>query len=70
MNERDAQQIANAALLMARSACAMIEAMGMNAENQMRQAVGENPVYSWAHFQNVIKENQIGWNQAIELIRK
>lgn len=57
-------------LLQARIACAMIEAMGMVAENQQRLAEGNSPAYVEKDFEAVILRHGIHHNAAIEACRE
>ena len=59
----------NAAFLNSQVACAMIEAMGMKAENEKRKAMGEYPIYFQQDFQALISKYQIGYNDALLILR-
>jgi len=59
----------SAALVTARSAGAMIKAMGMQAANQQRIAKNEYPVYEEADFERIWDEACIGENDVIGLYR-
>lgn len=58
----------NSALLISQSVCAMIEAMGMQAENKQREALGQSMAYAEKDFQAIIERSVIGWNAAITLL--
>ena len=70
MTGDEVQRVQNAAHLMARAAEAMIRAMGMVAENQMREHRGESPAYVEEAFTQVILDCQIGVNDAVTLLRQ
>lgn len=61
----DSHQIAQAAYINAQVACAMITAMGMQAENMQRQAVGQSVAYGHSAFVNLIKEYGIHHNATV-----
>jgi len=46
------------AYILSQSVCALIEAMGMAAENKQREIQGDSPAFSKEHFDNLI--NQYG----------
>lgn len=54
-----------AAFLHAQAACAMIEAMGMVADNQHRQMQGHSIAYDGEAFQALIGRYGIGHNDAV-----
>ena len=54
-----------AAFVMARSACAMITAMGMAAENDQRKALGQSMAYQDTDFQALIDQFGISHNAAL-----
>jgi hypothetical protein len=56
-------------LLFSQSACALVTAMGMQAENKQREFKGEAPAYTEDDFQKVISEHLIGWNDAVTMAR-
>jgi hypothetical protein len=58
-----------AAYLISQSAAAMIEAMGMQAENTQREHRGESLAYVEDDFQRVILKYGIGTNSAISYLR-
>jgi hypothetical protein len=60
---------ARAALLIANAAAAMIEAMGLAAENQKRIHIGEAPVYHSGHFLSLIDNYGIDHNAAISTLQ-
>ena len=49
-------------------ACAMIEAMGMVADNQQRVSVGESPAWVLAHFLAVIEKYGIHHNAVLSTL--
>ena len=51
-----------AAVINARAACAMIRAMGMQAENEQRKAEGFSMAYTEKAFFDLIAEEGIHWN--------
>lgn len=55
--------------LISRSVCAMITAMGMQAENKQREFLGQSMVYTDVDFRKLIDEHKIGWNDAILCLR-
>lgn len=57
------------AYLNAMVACAMIEAMGMQAENEQRKACGHSMAYTMDNFLEVIEKYGIGHNQAMGMIQ-
>jgi acyl-coenzyme A thioesterase PaaI-like protein len=58
-----------AAFLISQAACAMIEAMGMQAENDQRKAVGHSMAYTEDAFVGVIEKYGIHHNAAILTLR-
>jgi len=52
-----------AAVINARCATALIRAMGMQAENQLRLHRNEVPAYDNKSFDDVIVEEGVSWNQ-------
>lgn len=54
-----------AAFLIAQTACAMIEAMGMVADNQMRAFSNEPPAYTKGAFDALIDRYGLGHNAAV-----
>ena len=57
------------AMVMANCARAMIQAMGMQAENQVRAAAGLSAAYPEEAFSKLIEENDLGYNSVIVLLR-
>ena len=51
-----------AAAINARTACATIRAMGMQAENMQREVLGQSMAYTYDDFLLVISEEEIHWN--------
>jgi hypothetical protein len=58
------------AIVVASTARAMIRAMGMQAENQIRVARGEAPAYAADAFEKLIVEEGIGWNGVINMLNQ
>lgn len=58
-----------AAFLNSQVACAMIEAMGMQATNERRKHNGEHPIYSEIDFQALIAKYGIGHNEALMILQ-
>lgn len=54
-----------AAFVISQSVCAMITAMGMQAENQAQKILGMSPVYGEGAFQQVILNHGIGHNDVL-----
>ena len=54
-----------AAFIMSQSACALIKAMGMQADNQRAAHDGEPPEYIGRAFNELIEEHGIGCNAVI-----
>ena len=52
-------------LLFSLCVCAMIRALGMQAENEQRKHRGESMAYDEEAFASIIGEFGIGWNDAI-----
>lgn len=52
------------AFLFAQSVAAMIEALGMQAENDRSKVMGETPMYGEDAFNNLINDYQLGANTA------
>lgn len=61
----DSQQIAQAAYINAQVACAMITAMGMQAENMQRQTLGQSMAYSDHDFSALLEEYGIHHNATV-----
>jgi len=57
------------AFLISQSVAAMITAMGMQAENKQREALGESMAYTEKQFCEVIDEHGIGFNTAWTILR-
>lgn len=57
-----------ASVLNARVTCAMIRAMGMQAENALRERKGEALAYNEQAFLNIIAEEDISWNAIYKLL--
>jgi hypothetical protein len=53
-----------AAMLFSQSVSAMIEAMGMVAENEQRKVCGQSMVYTEDSFQELILRSGVGCNDA------
>ena len=58
-----------AAFIISQSACAVIRALGMSAENEKRQRRGESPAYTEENFCAIIDEYGIGWNVSLTYLR-
>jgi len=54
-----------AAFIMSQSACALITAMGMQADNQRAAHEGEPPKYIGAAFDELIDSHGIGYNAVL-----
>lgn len=54
-----------AAFVMSQSACALIEAMGMHAENMQRQAVGHSMAYTEHAFDDLLNRYSIHHNAVL-----
>ena len=63
----DEQQ--KAAYIMSQSSCAMIEAMGMQAENQMCKLKGESLAYGEKQFNDIILRYGIDHNSVVSFFR-
>lgn len=59
-----------AAYLFSQSSCALIEALGMQAENQLRAAKQEMPAYYGGDFERLITQYGISHNQAMDILRR
>ena len=55
-----------AAFLISQTTCAMIEAMGMHADNMQRQHQGASMAYDGGAFENLINKYGIGHNAALD----
>ena len=65
-----AQQMANSSYIFAQSCCAMIEAMGMQSENQLNKHRGEQPTFLARDFEDIVQKYSIYHNATvIELFR-
>ena len=60
---------ARAALLNSQTACALIEAQGMTAENNQREHRGKSPAYGESDFSRLIEKYGIDFSAAISMIR-
>lgn len=58
------------AYIISQSVCALIVAMGMQAENDQRKHHGESMAYTGEAFEKVILEHGIGCNDAISFLRE
>lgn len=58
--------MAQVAYVQAQTACAMIEAMGMRAENEACRAMNETPVYLKKDFDAVIEKYGIHHNATVD----
>lgn len=58
------------AYLLSQSVCALITAMGMQAENDHRKQRGESMAYTEEAFQKLILDHGIGCNDAILFLRE
>jgi len=58
----------NAAIVNARCTTALIRAMGMQAENQIRQHRGEQMAYDQAAFETVYLEEGTHWNSVHKVL--
>jgi hypothetical protein len=58
------------AFLISQSVCALITAMGMQAENEQRKHLGQSMAYQEDSFLKVILDHQIGYNDAIMILRE
>jgi len=61
-------QTRNAAFLFSQSACALIEAMGMMAENRRRQFENIPPYYIEEDFKGLIEKYGIHHNAALTML--
>ena len=57
------------AYIISQVACAMIEAMGMKAQNERRNWVRESPEYIFDDFENLINKYGISHNAVIGYLR-
>lgn len=60
----------NVAIVISSSARAMIEAMGMQAENKIREHRGEAMAYNEEAFDSIITANGIDWNSVMVLLNR
>ena len=51
-------------------ACAMIEAMGMTAENEQRKHLGQSMAYTEEHFIKLIDRYSLGHNSVITYLNE
>lgn len=63
MNEQQ-----NVAYIQSQVACALIEAMGMQAENQMREYLQQAPAYSEDSFQALFSRYEIDHNSVMSRV--
>lgn len=68
MSPDDANKVANAAYIMGMTACAMIKAFGMIADNQKAQLDGREMKYSQSDFDALIDEYGIHHNATISTL--
>ena len=54
----------------AQAACAMIEALGMKAENEQRKVQGNSPAYGEAAFSAIIDKYCISHNAVMQLFQE
>ena len=64
------RRMENAALVFSCAVCALAEIEGMASENRLREIQDASPAYGAEQFAEVIKRNQIGWNAALEILRR
>ena len=57
-----------AAYIQSQSACAMIEAMGMQAENQQRAVEDKSMAYTEEDFEKLLNRYEIGYNSAMHYL--
>ncbi len=57
------------AYVVSQAACAMIEAMGMQAQNEYRKHIGEAPEYLLKDFENLISKYGVDHNSTIGYLR-
>ena len=50
-------------------ACAMIEAMGMQAANKQREIIGDSMAYTESHFLSLIDKYELGHNSVITYLQ-
>lgn len=58
-----------AAYIISQAACAVIEAMGMKAKNQIRKDAGLSLAYGPAQFNNLIDKYGISHNSVLRTLR-
>lgn len=63
-------QLAETAMTFQSAISAMIEALGMTAENEQRKHNGESMAYTKDDFEKIIDSNGLGYNQIIEAGRR
>lgn len=61
--------VQRAAFLMSQTACALIEAMGMQALNKQREALGHSMAYDDQAFADLIDKYGISHNAALHTLR-
>lgn len=59
-----------AAFVISQSVCAMITAMGMQAENTQRAIQQDSPAYVYDDFQLLINEHLIGHNDVVSKLMR
>lgn len=62
-------EMRNAAYVQAMASCAVVEALGMLAENMARGQRGESPAYGEEQFQCLIERYGIHHNAVVALMR-
>lgn len=60
----------NAAYIFSQVSCALIEAMGMEAENKQRELTGYSPAFVYDDFKRLIEEKGIYHNAVIGMINE
>ena len=58
-----------AAYIISQSAAAHIKALGMQAENMQREALGQSMAYDEAAFDNLIQEHGLDHNSVVSVLR-
>ena len=59
-----------ASYIFSEAVSALVEAMGMQSENQQRAVSGESPAYTMEHFMKLQERYCIGHNQVISYFQK
>lgn len=62
------EPVEKAAYIMSQSACALIEAMGMQAENKVIESMGHKPVMNNDDFRGLIEKYGIHHNGVMKLL--